>query len=154
MTGRGIDQILAHPCDPVLHEPYVKDAREYIKFAMEKNGPFSFPVDEKYIWGDALEIWNLASPDLRIINLETAITTSDAFWIEKGIHYRMNPRNIGCITAAANIDCCVVANNHVLDLGHDGLIETLGTLKKVDIRTAGAGTNIRAATTPAAMAFG
>ncbi len=26
MTGRGIDQILPHPSDPILYEPYVKNA--------------------------------------------------------------------------------------------------------------------------------
>ena len=27
MTGRGIDQVLAHPNDPRLHEPYIGEAR-------------------------------------------------------------------------------------------------------------------------------
>jgi poly-gamma-glutamate capsule biosynthesis protein CapA/YwtB (metallophosphatase superfamily) len=27
MTGRGIDQVLPHPNDPRLHEPYIGDAR-------------------------------------------------------------------------------------------------------------------------------
>jgi len=27
MTGRGIDQVLPHPTDPTLHEPYIGDAR-------------------------------------------------------------------------------------------------------------------------------
>ena len=27
MTGRGIDQVLPHPNDPTLHEPYIGDAR-------------------------------------------------------------------------------------------------------------------------------
>ena len=26
-TGRGIDQVLPHPNDPTLHEPYINDAR-------------------------------------------------------------------------------------------------------------------------------
>jgi hypothetical protein len=30
MTARGIDQILAGPSAPGLHEPYVTDAREYL----------------------------------------------------------------------------------------------------------------------------
>jgi len=29
MTGRGIDQVLPHPVDPVLYERRVCDAREY-----------------------------------------------------------------------------------------------------------------------------
>jgi len=33
MTGRGIDQILLYPSNPALHEPHVKDARDYIALA-------------------------------------------------------------------------------------------------------------------------
>jgi len=33
MTGRGIDQILSFPCNPVIYKPYMKDAREYIEIA-------------------------------------------------------------------------------------------------------------------------
>ncbi|HEX3587842.1 MAG TPA: poly-gamma-glutamate biosynthesis protein, partial [Candidatus Angelobacter sp.] len=33
MTGRGIDQALSHPVNPVLYEPHVRDAREYVELA-------------------------------------------------------------------------------------------------------------------------
>ena len=33
MTGRGIDQVLPYPVRPVLYEPYVQDAREYVQLA-------------------------------------------------------------------------------------------------------------------------
>lgn len=58
----------------------------------------------------------------------------------KGINYRMSPENIACLTAA-RIDCCALANNHVLDWGPSGLIETLDTLHAAGLRTAGAGRN-------------
>jgi hypothetical protein len=38
MTGRAIDQILPHPSDPRLHEPYVNDAREYLALAERASG--------------------------------------------------------------------------------------------------------------------
>ena len=57
-------------------------------------------------------------------NLETAVTLAEDAWPGKGIHYRMHPRNVACL-AAAGIDCCVLANNHVLDWGYAGLAETL-----------------------------
>lgn len=69
---------------------------------------------------------NRAAPDFRIINLETSITTSED-WAPKDIHYRMHPANIPCLTVA-KVDCCVLANNHVLDWGRSGLVETLETL--------------------------
>ncbi|HEY5565885.1 MAG TPA: poly-gamma-glutamate biosynthesis protein, partial [Gammaproteobacteria bacterium] len=44
MTGRGIDQVLKRPSDPVLHESYVRDAREYVALAERVNGPIARPV--------------------------------------------------------------------------------------------------------------
>jgi poly-gamma-glutamate synthesis protein (capsule biosynthesis protein) len=60
----------------------------------------------------------------------------------------MHPRNIPCITAA-KIDCCVLANNHVLDWGYAGLTETIKTLQHEGIKTAGAGDNLAQAQSPA-----
>lgn len=92
MTGRGIDQILPYPNNPVVYEPYVKDAREYVKLAEEKNGAIPKPVNFDYIWGDALNHLERLAPDLRIINLETSITASEEYWRGKQINYRMNPK--------------------------------------------------------------
>jgi poly-gamma-glutamate capsule biosynthesis protein CapA/YwtB (metallophosphatase superfamily) len=128
MTGRGIDQILPHPGKPRLFEACVHSALGYVQLAEEKNGPIARPVDFAYPWGDALDAWRRAAPDLRIVNLETAVTTSDDAWPGKGIHYRMHPANLPCL-AAARIDCCVLANNHVMDWGGQGLKETLCSLR-------------------------
>jgi poly-gamma-glutamate synthesis protein (capsule biosynthesis protein) len=129
MTGRGIDQILPHPSEPFIPEPYVNDAREYVKLAERANGSIPTPVSFTYIWGDALEEWERVAPDVKLINLETSITKSNDYWWGKGINYRMNPDNIPCLRAA-KIDCCSLANNHVLDWGYSGLVETIATLKK------------------------
>lgn len=149
MTGRGIDQILPHPCNPILYESYVQDARDYVLLAERMNGPIPKPAALSYIWGDALAEMASHAPDLRIINLETSITSSNDYW-PKGINYRMNPENIGCLKAAA-IDCCTLANNHVLDWGYGGLIETLETLEANGIGYAGAGRNYDQATAPKVM---
>ena len=84
---------------------------------------------------------------MRIINLETVVTRSDE-WAGKGINYRMDPGNIDCLSAAA-IDCCVLANNHVLDWGSSGLTETLGTLHSAGLKTAGTGNSRLEAEAPA-----
>jgi poly-gamma-glutamate capsule biosynthesis protein CapA/YwtB (metallophosphatase superfamily) len=107
-------------------------------------------VDFSYIWGDALDVFARVAPDVRIINLETAVTTSDMYWPGKQIHYRMHPANIPCLTAA-QIDCYVLSNNHVLDWGYAGLVETLDTLRHVQVKTAGAGHNLAAAEAPAVL---
>jgi poly-gamma-glutamate capsule biosynthesis protein CapA/YwtB (metallophosphatase superfamily) len=150
MTGRGIDQVLPHPGDPRLHEPYVTDARSYVELAGRVSGAISRPVDFDYIWGDSLVELTRAGVDLRIINLETSITSSVRYWRDKQIHYRMHPRNINCLTAA-RIDCCCLANNHVLDWGYDGLAETLRTLDAAGIAHAGAGRDAAEAAAPAVL---
>ena len=148
MIGRGIDQVLPYPSEPEIYERYVLDARSYVELAEEKNGPIAKSVSFPYIWGDALTELERLSPDLRIINLETSVTSSNDYWQGKGINYRMHPRNIPCLTAAS-IDGCTLANNHVLDWGYAGLKETLATLKQAHIKTAGAGANVKEAQAPA-----
>lgn len=150
MTGRGIDQILPHPCDPALQESYVHDARDYVRLAEKAGGPIPKPVGFDYVWGDALAEWRRAGSDLRIINLETAITAGGKPWPDKGIHYRMNPKNIGCLRAA-DVACCCLANNHVIDWGYAGLSDTLRTLVEAGLAHAGAGTTSAAAAAPAVL---
>ncbi len=150
MTGRGIDQVLPHANDPKLHEPYMKSAAGYVTLAERENGLIQKPVEYSYIWGDALEELERTGPDLRIINLETSVTLSEDYWKNKGIHYRMHPRNVSCLTAA-NIDYCSLANNHILDWGHSGLKETLETLQRANIKTGGAGQNQREAEAPTVL---
>ncbi|MGB5339094.1 MAG: CapA family protein [Gammaproteobacteria bacterium] len=149
MTGRGIDQILPHPGKPQLYESYVRNARYYVKLAEHRNGPVATPVDFAYPWGAALPELARLRPDVRIINLETAVTASDDY-LPKGINYRMHPANIGCLEAAG-VDCCVLANNHVLDWGVAGLAETLATLDAAGIRHAGAGRELEQARAPAVI---
>jgi len=150
MTGRGIDQILPHRGDPQLYEPYVRNARQYVELAEAENGAIEAPVVFAYPWGDALEVLERAAPHARIVNLETAVTESDRHWQGKGIHYRMHPRNMPCLSAAG-IDCAVLANNHVLDWGYGGLRETLASLDQAGITTAGAGHDLAAAAAPAVL---
>jgi len=153
MTGRGIDQILPHPGDPQLHEQRVDNAVEYVRLAERANGPLLRPADFGYIWGDALKIFQREKPQVTIINLETAITRSNTHWQSKDVHYKMNPDNIACLTAAG-IDCCSLANNHLLDWGIPGLLETVDTLDKAKIKHAGASRNLREAQAPAVLEIG
>jgi poly-gamma-glutamate capsule biosynthesis protein CapA/YwtB (metallophosphatase superfamily) len=152
MTGRGIDQILPHPCDPRIHEAVVSSAKEYIWMAEQTNGPITRPVDLGYIWGAALEELKRAQPDAYIVNLEVSITRSDDY-LPKGINYRMSPENAGCLPIAG-IDCCTLANNHILDWGYAGLLETLATLEHLGIKTAGAGPDLACARAPAVLDIG
>jgi poly-gamma-glutamate synthesis protein (capsule biosynthesis protein) len=149
MTGRGIDQVLPHPSDPRLYEPHVTSALRYVELAERAYGPIPKPVDFAYVWADALVELERVRPAARIVNLETSVTKSDDY-LAKGINYRMSPENVGCITAAG-IDCCALANNHVLDWGYAGLGETLEVLQEAGVQTAGAGRDIREAEAPAVL---
>lgn len=150
MSGRGIDQVQAHPGDPRLYEPYVRSALRYVEIAEQASGAIPRQVPPAYIWGDALPELDRARPDARIANLETAVTSHGDPWPGKGIHYRMHPGNVDCLRAA-QIDCCVLANNHVLDWGRDGLLETLAVLHGAGVRTAGAGRDAVEAVAPAVI---
>ena len=149
MTGRGVDQVLALPCNPALHEGSVQSALDYVRLAEEANGPIPRHVGPAYVWGAALDELRLMRPDARIINLETSITRSEDY-LPKGINYRMGPENADCLTAA-QIDCCVLANNHILDWRDAGLLDTLATLERLQIKTTGAGRNLDQASAPAVL---
>lgn len=108
MTGRGVDQILPHPGDPRLREPYGRDARAYVRLVENVAGPVAQPADVTWPWGNALTVLERLAPDVRVINVETSITRSKTFAPGKDIHYRMSPANIGCLTTARP-DVCALA---------------------------------------------
>jgi poly-gamma-glutamate synthesis protein (capsule biosynthesis protein) len=149
MTGRGIDQILAHPSAPELYEGAVRDARDYVALAERASGPVPRGVAADYVWGDALAEAADRNPVLRLVNLETSVTTSDRYE-PKGINYRMHPANVDCLRAA-RVDVCTLANNHVLDYGRDGLLQTIETLERAGIGVVGAGRDYDAAARPLAQ---
>jgi poly-gamma-glutamate synthesis protein (capsule biosynthesis protein) len=148
MTGRGVDQILRSPGAPRIQESHVRDARAYVSLAEQASGAIPRSADPAYIWGDALAELEAVAPEARVVNLETSITRSTEPWPDKGIHYRMHPANVACLSVA-RIDVCALANNHVLDYGYPGLEETLATLAAAGLKSAGAGRNSAEAGRPA-----
>lgn len=150
MTGRGIDQVMPHPGNPELRESCVTSSLGYVELAEIRNGPISRPVDFGYIWGDALA--EFARADMRIANLEAGITKSCEYW-PKNVHYKMNPGNAGCLSLAG-IDCCALANNHMLDFGYAGLSETLEVLERNALPFAGAGRDDAQARAPVIKEIG
>lgn len=153
MLGRGIDQILAEPCDPSLYEPSMTDARDYIALAEQRTGPIPRGAPPAYPWGDALAMLDAARPDVRLVNLETSITRRGEPDHDKEVHYRVSPENAAALRAA-RVDVCALANNHVLDWGPAGLDDTLVTLDRLGIRRAGAGRDLDEAQRPAELDLG
>src|ERR687893_416194 len=101
-------------------------------------------------WGDVLPL--LDSADLRIINLECAITEHKRPWSRtpKVFHFRADPSAVE-VLRAAHVDCCSLANNHTLDFEERGLLDTLEHLKAAGIRYAGAGLDREEAARPALL---
>jgi len=102
------------------------------------------------LWGDLLP--HLAQADLRIVNLECALTSHLQPWMrtEKMFHFRADPEAVR-VLQAARIDACVLANNHILDFEERGLLDTLRGLDAAGIRHAGAGANAAEAAAPAML---
>lgn len=102
------------------------------------------------VWGDVLP--HLAQANLRIINLECALTNHLQPWTrtDKMFHFRADPEAVR-VLQAAHIDACALANNHILDYEERGLRDTLRMLGVTGIRHAGAGANAAKAAAPAML---
>jgi poly-gamma-glutamate capsule biosynthesis protein CapA/YwtB (metallophosphatase superfamily) len=101
-------------------------------------------------WGDVMPL--LEAADLRIINLECAITDNEQPWTRtpKVFHFRAKPSAIETLRTA-RVDVCSLANNHTLDFEEQGLLDTLKHLDAAGIRHAGAGRNQNEAADPAIL---
>lgn len=100
----------------------------------------------EFPWGDTLPL--LRSADVLVGNLEFVLADDGAPWPGKVFHFRADPRAVASLEAAG-FGLVSVANNHVLDFGSDGALESLATLAQHGIRFAGAGTDAEAARRPA-----
>ncbi|MGC2459315.1 MAG: CapA family protein [Gallionellaceae bacterium] len=107
-------------------------------------------MQPEQVWGDVLP--HLAQADLRIVNLECALTPHLRPWTRtrKMFHFRADPEAVR-VLQGARIDACALANNHILDYEEQGLRDTLRTLDAAGIRHAGAGTSSGQAAAPAML---
>lgn len=96
-------------------------------------------------WGTMLPI--LQSTDINLVNLETTLT-GHTIAVPKVFNFRADPDKVKSLINA-RIDVVNLANNHSLDFGPLGLLETLDVLHKSNIVTIGAGKNHEQAAAPA-----
>ncbi len=106
----------------------------------------------EFPWGNTLGIF--AQADLRIVNLECALTDWGEPWSStpKSFHFRSDAKNIS-VLKSAGINMVSVANNHALDFGYKGLAEMIKILKENNIVGAGGGKDAAEAAQPAAVEF-
>jgi len=143
MLGRLVDQIFPVHC--VDEEEHVH-AMNLIK---HRNPALFKTIQEqghKYVWGDVLPA--ILSSDIKMINLETSVTTSDTKWPRKAFNYRMHPANLEALKQA-KIDFCSLANNHTLDFGYQGLVDTMKHVTDAGIQWSGVGMTLQDAMKPA-----
>jgi poly-gamma-glutamate synthesis protein (capsule biosynthesis protein) len=114
-----------------------------VSAALAQRHPESF-------WGSVLP--SLLSADAVFANLECAITDRRQPWqkMPKGFHFRADPAAVG-ILRAARIRCVSLANNHTLDFGEEGLLDTVRHLDSAGIRHGGAGSSLAEADEPVVL---
>jgi poly-gamma-glutamate capsule biosynthesis protein CapA/YwtB (metallophosphatase superfamily) len=91
----------------------------------------------------------LQKPDITVANLETPITTRGEAQ-NKMYAYRSSPEGLPSFKEAG-FDIVNLANNHILDYGLEGLMDTFSHLDRSGIKKIGAGRNVKEAFQPVIM---
>lgn len=84
---------------------------------------------------------SIEDKDLHITNLECPLTRSDKKILKDGPSIKAEPEMIEAVRYA-QVDVACLANNHILDFGAQGLLDTIALCNKNGIRTVGAGKNL------------
>lgn len=85
--------------------------------------------------------------DLTVINLETPVTALSTAGADKSFVFKSSPKALGPLKDAG-VDVVNLANNHTLDQGIKGLLDTIKNLDKAGIAHVGAGKDASAAYAP------
>ena len=109
---------------------------------IEGNRPYFEQGDAKSLFHDLLDEFEQA--DLAIANLECPLIERQTPILKTGPNFGEPPACINGIKQGG-IDILCLANNHVLDHGHEGLKSTLDACDRAGIATVGAGENLAAA---------
>ncbi len=88
----------------------------------------------------------LSQADLRIVNVEVPLTTSKRPITKSGPHL-IAPPSVADVLKG-RFDIALLANNHILDHGPRGALQTIQALHRRGLRTVGAGENREQASRP------
>lgn len=108
-------------------------------FPTETNTPYFTQGDIKSLFGEKL-IQLFKEADLTICNLEGALTDHGEICKKTG-PVKVAPTSAIEAYKQLGIDCCLLANNHATDGGHQGMIDTMRTLDNAGIKHIGGGKN-------------
>lgn len=91
--------------------------------------------------------------DYFVANLETPITSRGIEYTNKLFRFRLNDQQVQALKCL-DLSAVTLANNHIMDYGHEGMRDTLAFLEKNGIAYAGAGKDIAAAREPLKIRLG
>jgi len=97
------------------------------------------------VYGDVLPI--LREGDLRIVNLECALSGDASPVWKSGSVFKGRPEHINGLTAVP-FEVVTLGNNHVFDYGPEAFSQTLKLLSENSIRSVGAGMSVEEARLP------
>ena len=90
----------------------------------------------------------LRAADAAWVNLESPLTNTSDPYPGKDVHFQGDPR-LAAGLADAGIDVVNMANNHAVDQGQAGLLESIRRVKAAGVKVVGAGKDAAAARRPA-----
>ena len=89
----------------------------------------------------------IQNADVSLVNLEAPTTSSSSKILKSGPALRMDPYILSNISQIG-FNGVTLANNHIMDFGSEGLMDTLTGAKELGLLTCGAGLNIHEAIQP------
>ena len=93
---------------------------------------FSSRVGDNYSYPFSKALPYLQADDMTLCNLEGPMTNSTSLRPEREIYLKMNPKYVE-VLKEASIECCNLANNHMLDYTEEGHLETRKVLEEAGI---------------------
>ena len=130
--------------DVIPHDPVKHVARLHARGAPEEPGASTNHEGWDHVFGPLAPA--LRRAQLAVVNLETPVTTL-AQPARGALTFNAPPGLLKGL-AAAGVTAATFANNHVLDQGREGVVETRRRLDAVGLLTAGAAANRAQAWTP------
>lgn len=140
-------QIAVSPGDPTgpLTVNFVGDV--FTGRGYEYNGGIIDTYGVNSLYTPTLDIFGRAA-DVNVANLEVSYTDRGTPHPTKSVVFRSEPENISGI-AYAGIDLVTLGNNHIIDYGEVGMLDTMAGLDELNIKHFGAGTSEYLALLPA-----
>jgi poly-gamma-glutamate capsule biosynthesis protein CapA/YwtB (metallophosphatase superfamily) len=141
------DDLLGHDVCQVTVEVGQGDLPVTINFvgdimtarAYEQPGGIIATYGIEALFAPTLPIFGEAA-DVNVANLECSYTDRGSPHPTKSVVFRARPENIGGIEYAG-VDLVTLGNNHIVDYGEEGMLQTQELLDSLGVRWSGAGVN-------------